>query len=117
MVSATAGLRRDCSTASAKSAMALASRAALQALSAASTSGRRRNGSGGESASSENALRVEQDRTRAGAGGAGFAKLDFEFAGPAGKGRVDNIFGRQRRRVGNHGGDVFDADLAAAARI
>src|SRR5215469_7598563 len=55
MVSASAGLRRDCSTASAKSVMALASRAAFQALSAASTSGRRRNGSGGETASNENA--------------------------------------------------------------
>ncbi len=63
------------------------------------------------------ALSVEQDRSGAGSRGPRLGELSFEFCGTAGKGRIDDVFERQRRGIGHHGDDVVDADLAAAAGI
>ena len=55
----------------------------------------------------ELALRIEQDRSRRRAGDARLAELDFEFAWTPGERRIDDVFNRKRRRVGNDSGDVL----------
>ena len=63
----------------------------------------------------ELALRGEKDRADGAAGGARLGKLRFELGRAAGKCRVDEVVERQRRRVGDDGGDLVDADLPLPA--
>ena len=134
MVSASAGVRREASAASARSAMAarkprrvpLPQRRLDQIL--APEVHRRLQRIDRESPAGfdrrapfvqlrELALRGEEDRADGAAGGARLGKLRLELGRAAGERRVNEFVERQRRSVGDDGGHLVDADRAAAGGV